>query len=103
MLAKALTEKWGQQVIIDHNQPGGNGAVAAQTIKSAGSDGYYAAGDRRLDVRHQSGGALQQTQTTTTSRAGLGAGRTAVRHHPPERAANTLAEFIATSRPTPAR
>lgn len=39
VLAKALTEKWNQQVIID-NRPGGNGAVAAQTIKAAGADGY---------------------------------------------------------------
>jgi len=39
MLAKALTEKWNQQVVID-NRPGGNGAVAAQTIKSAPADGY---------------------------------------------------------------
>ena len=39
VLAKALTEKWNQQVIID-NRPGGNGAVAAQTVKSAGADGY---------------------------------------------------------------
>ena len=38
--SKALTEKWHQQVIID-NRPGGSGAVAAQTIKSAGAaDGY---------------------------------------------------------------
>ncbi|MBL8311928.1 MAG: tripartite tricarboxylate transporter substrate binding protein [Burkholderiales bacterium] len=39
VLAKALTERWGQQVIID-NRPGGNGAVAAQTIKSLPPDGY---------------------------------------------------------------
>ena len=39
VLAKALTEKWNQQVVID-NRPGGNGAVAAQTVKSAGADGY---------------------------------------------------------------
>ena len=39
LLSKALTDKWGQQVIVD-NRPGGNGAVAAQTIKSAPSDGY---------------------------------------------------------------
>ena len=40
VLSKALTEKWNQQVIID-NRPGGSGAVAAQTIKAAGSpDGY---------------------------------------------------------------
>ncbi len=39
VLAKALTEKWNQQVVID-NRPGGNGAVAAQTIKSAPADGY---------------------------------------------------------------
>ena len=39
LLSKALTEKWGQQVIID-NRPGGNGAVAAQTVKSSPSDGY---------------------------------------------------------------
>lgn len=39
VLAKALTEKWNQQVIID-NRPGGNGAVAAQTVKSSGADGY---------------------------------------------------------------
>ena len=40
VLSKALTEKWNQQVIID-NRPGGSGAVAAQTIKSAGAaDGY---------------------------------------------------------------
>ncbi len=39
VLAKALTEKWNQQVVID-NRPGGNGAVAAQTVKAAPSDGY---------------------------------------------------------------
>ena len=40
VLSKALTEKWHQQVII-YNRPGGSGAVAAQTIKSAGAaDGY---------------------------------------------------------------
>jgi len=39
VVAKALTEKWGQQVIID-NRPGGSGAVAAQTIKSTPPDGY---------------------------------------------------------------
>lgn len=39
LLSKALTDKWGQQVIVD-NRPGGNGAVAAQTVKSSPSDGY---------------------------------------------------------------
>jgi len=39
VMAKALTEKWNQQVIID-NRPGGNGAVAAQTVKAAPADGY---------------------------------------------------------------
>ena len=39
LLSKSLTEKWGQQVIVD-NRPGGNGAVAAQTVKSSPSDGY---------------------------------------------------------------
>jgi len=39
LLGKSLTEKWGQQVIVD-NRPGGNGAVAAQTVKSSPSDGY---------------------------------------------------------------
>ena len=39
LLSKALTDKWGQQVIVD-NRPGGNGAVAAQTVKSSTSDGY---------------------------------------------------------------
>lgn len=39
VIAKALTEKWNQQVVID-NRPGGNGAVAAQTVKSAPADGY---------------------------------------------------------------
>jgi tripartite-type tricarboxylate transporter receptor subunit TctC len=38
-MAKALTEKWNQQVIID-NRPGGNGAVAAQTVKASPADGY---------------------------------------------------------------
>ena len=39
VMAKALTEKWNQQVVID-NRPGGNGAVAAQTVKAAPADGY---------------------------------------------------------------
>ena len=39
LLSKAVSEKWGQQVIVD-NRPGGNGAVAAQTLKSSLSDGY---------------------------------------------------------------
>jgi len=39
VMAKALTEKWNQQVIID-NRPGGNGAVAAQTVKASPADGY---------------------------------------------------------------
>ncbi len=39
LLSKSLTEKWGQQVVVD-NRPGGNGAVAAQTVKSSPSDGY---------------------------------------------------------------
>ncbi len=39
LLSKSLTEKWGQQVIVD-NRPGGNGAVAALMVKSSPSDGY---------------------------------------------------------------
>jgi tripartite-type tricarboxylate transporter receptor subunit TctC len=39
VMSKALSEKWGQQVIVE-NKPGGNGTVAAQALKSSPPDGY---------------------------------------------------------------
>jgi len=38
-LAQALTVAWGQQVIVE-NKPGALGALAAQTVLSAKTDGY---------------------------------------------------------------
>ena len=38
-IGQKLTEKWGQQVIVE-NKPGANGVVAAQAITSAPPDGY---------------------------------------------------------------
>jgi tripartite-type tricarboxylate transporter receptor subunit TctC len=39
ILAQKLTEKWGQQVIVD-NRPGGNTLIAAQAAAVAPGDGY---------------------------------------------------------------
>jgi tripartite-type tricarboxylate transporter receptor subunit TctC len=39
VVGQALSEKWGQQVVIE-NKPGGNGLVAAPLITSAAPDGY---------------------------------------------------------------
>ena len=39
VVAKALSEKWGQQVVVD-NKPGGNGTVAAQALKALPADGH---------------------------------------------------------------
>jgi tripartite-type tricarboxylate transporter receptor subunit TctC len=39
ILGKTLAEKWGQSVVVD-NKPGGNGTLAAQTLKSAAADGH---------------------------------------------------------------
>jgi tripartite-type tricarboxylate transporter receptor subunit TctC len=39
IVAKALSEKWGQQVVVD-NKPGGNGTVSAQLLKTSPADGY---------------------------------------------------------------
>jgi tripartite-type tricarboxylate transporter receptor subunit TctC len=39
IVAKALSEKWGQQVLVE-NKPGGNGTVSAQALKSAPADGH---------------------------------------------------------------
>jgi tripartite-type tricarboxylate transporter receptor subunit TctC len=39
IVAKALSEKWNQQVVVD-NKPGGNGTVSAQLLKSSPADGH---------------------------------------------------------------
>src|SRR5881392_10395 len=39
VVGQALSEKWGQQVVVE-NKPGGNGLVAAPLITSAAPDGY---------------------------------------------------------------
>ena len=39
VVGKSLSEKWGQQVLID-NRPGGNGVVSAQFVSSSPADGY---------------------------------------------------------------
>src|SRR5436309_13906888 len=39
VVGQALSEKWGQQVVVE-NKPGGNGLVAAPLITSAVPDGY---------------------------------------------------------------
>ena len=39
VVGQALSDKWGQQVIVE-NKPGGNGLVAAPLITSAPPDGY---------------------------------------------------------------
>src|SRR6476659_6193541 len=39
VVGQALSEKWGQQVIVE-NKPGGNGLVAAPLITGATPDGY---------------------------------------------------------------
>jgi tripartite-type tricarboxylate transporter receptor subunit TctC len=39
VVGQALSDKWGQQVIVE-NKPGGNGLVAAPLITSASPDGY---------------------------------------------------------------
>ena len=39
VVGQALSDNWGQQVIVE-NKPGGNGLVAAQAITSAAPDGY---------------------------------------------------------------
>ena len=39
VLGQALSDKWGQQVIVE-NKPGGNGLVAAPLITGAAPDGY---------------------------------------------------------------
>ena len=39
VVGQALSEKWGQQVVVE-NKPGGNGLVAAPLITSAHPDGY---------------------------------------------------------------
>jgi len=38
-LGQKLSEKWGQQVVVE-NKPGANGVVAAQAITGAAPDGY---------------------------------------------------------------
>ena len=39
VVGQALSEKWGQQVVVE-NKPGGNGLVAAPLITTATPDGY---------------------------------------------------------------
>jgi len=39
MIAKRLTDRWGQPAIVD-NRPGGNGLVAVQALKSLPADGH---------------------------------------------------------------
>ena len=39
VIGQALSDKWGQQVVVE-NKPGGNGVVAAPLIMSAAPDGY---------------------------------------------------------------
>ena len=39
VVGQALSEKWGQQVVVE-NKPGGNGLVAAPFITTAAPDGY---------------------------------------------------------------
>ena len=39
VLGQALSDKWGQQVVVE-NKPGGNGLVAAPLITGAAPDGY---------------------------------------------------------------
>jgi tripartite-type tricarboxylate transporter receptor subunit TctC len=39
LLAQKLTEKWGQQVVIE-NKPGGSGTIAQQTLLQSPPDGY---------------------------------------------------------------
>jgi tripartite-type tricarboxylate transporter receptor subunit TctC len=39
VVGQALSEKWGQQVVVE-NKPGGNGLVAAPLITNAAPDGY---------------------------------------------------------------
>ena len=50
VMAKALTEKWNQQVVID-NRPGGNGAVGTNR-ESRARRRLHLARHRRLDVHH---------------------------------------------------
>ena len=39
VIGQALSDKWGQQVVVE-NKPGGNGVVAAPLIMAAAPDGY---------------------------------------------------------------
>ena len=39
VVGQALSEKWGQQVVVE-NKPGGNGLVAAPLVTNAAPDGY---------------------------------------------------------------
>lgn len=39
LLAQKLTEKWGQQVVIE-NKPGGSGTIAQQALLQSPADGY---------------------------------------------------------------
>jgi len=39
LIAQHLTERWGQQVIVD-NRPGVGGSIGAQTVAKAPADGY---------------------------------------------------------------
>lgn len=39
IIGQKLSERWGQQVLID-NRPGGNGVVSAQYVMSSAPDGY---------------------------------------------------------------
>ena len=39
LIGQNLTERWGQQVIVD-NRPGGNGFIGGETLAKASPDGY---------------------------------------------------------------
>ena len=88
-----------------HRQPaGGNGAVAAQTIKSAGSDGYtLLVTDGRCSPSIRRFTASSNTTTRRISyRSRPWARRRCLTIHPSVLLANTLAEFIAYVKANPA-